>query len=101
MLCMSKVQGCPDPAAFQRACVQLFVTEADIHGHAGIDLDKVRAASSLDKGIFAAAAYSLSRSGAVCRSEHCIAFSGRNLRTCTCAGDEEPPGAGSAVRGVH
>ena len=43
MLCMSKVQGCPDPAAFQRACVQLFKTEANIHSSAGIDLDKVHA----------------------------------------------------------
>ena len=41
MLCMSKVQGCPDPAAFQRACVQLFKTEGNIHGPSGIDLDKV------------------------------------------------------------
>ena len=47
MLCMSKVQGCPDPAAFQRACVQLFKTEGNIHGPAGIDLDKVCPGSPL------------------------------------------------------
>ena len=42
MLRMSKVQGCPKPKAFQRACQAMFRQKANIHSRKGIDLDDVR-----------------------------------------------------------
>ncbi|KIZ02761.1 hypothetical protein MNEG_5201 [Monoraphidium neglectum] len=41
LLRWSRVQGCPDPLAFEGAMAELFRREADVHCKGGIDLDAV------------------------------------------------------------